>query len=51
MRIVFPKGTFVLIKKQNKQIGYAKIVLMILKKNLNLKKDNLNFKVGFPLVR
>lgn len=50
MKIVFPKGTFVLIQKQNKQIGYAKIVLMILKKNLNLKKDNLNFKVCFPLV-
>ena len=40
MRIVFPKGTFVIIQKQNKQIGYAKIVLMILKKDLNLKRDN-----------
>ena len=40
MRIVIPKGTFVLIQKHNKQIGYAKIVLMILKKNLTLKKNN-----------
>lgn len=52
MRIVFPKGTFVLIQKQNKQTGYAKIVLMISKKNLDLKKNNYNYfiKVGFPLV-